>query len=74
MCREFRAGAASDEETFSPITGHEAVAVRRMFVLHLVLEWQLTGLGIRDVFLQVKQKCLMYAQISPWIKELLGLG
>ena len=71
VCREFRAGAASNEETFSPTTGH--AAARMMFVLRLILGWELTSLDIKDAFLRVSQKVLMYAEISPWIKRLLGL-
>ena len=71
VCREFRAGAASNEETFSPTTGH--AAVRMMIALHLIFGWELTSLDIKDAFLQVSQKVLMYAEISPWIKKLLGL-
>ena len=71
VCREFRAGAQSTEETFSPTSGH--AAVRMMFLFHLIYNWELTVLDIRDAFLQVKQKALMYADISPWIRTLLGL-
>ena len=71
VCREFRAGAASNEETFSPTTGH--AAVRMVIALHLIFGWELTSLDIKDAFLQVSQKVLMYAEISPWIKRLLGL-
>ena len=72
VCREFRAGAASNEETFSPTTG--PAAVRMMTALHLIFGWELTSLDIKDAFLQVSQKVLMYAEISPWIKRLLGLN
>ena len=72
VCREFRAGAASNEETFSPTTGH--AAVRMMFVSRLIFGWELTCLDIKDAFLQVTQKALVYAEISPWIKRLLGLA
>ena len=44
-----------------------------MIALHLIFGWELTSLDIKDAFLQMSQKVLMYAEISPWIKRLLGL-
>ena len=40
----------------------------------MIFGWELTFLDIKDAFLQVSQKVLMYAGISPWMKRLLGLG
>ena len=47
--------------------------MRMLIVLHLIFGWELTSLDIKDAFLQVSQKVLMYAEISPWIKRPLGL-
>ena len=72
VAREFRAGADSDQETFSPTTATSAV--RLFFVLHLNFRWKLLSLDISDAYLTVDQVEECIVELRPWIKSVLQVS
>ena len=71
VAREFRSGAASTVETFSPTSGFGAV--RLFFLLHLHLGWHMMSLDVGDAFLMVEQIEKVYAEVPAWVCGILGL-
>ena len=68
VAREYRAGASSTAETFSPTAS--SAAARLVLILHLIFpEWIIVVLDIKDAYLQVPQQEEVLATISSWMKK-----
>ena len=68
VAREYRAGASSTAETFSPTAS--SAAARLVLILHLIFpEWIIVVLDIKDAYLQVPQQEEVLVTISSWMKK-----
>ncbi|CAE7543510.1 unnamed protein product, partial [Symbiodinium microadriaticum] len=68
VAREYRAGAASTAETFSPTAS--SAAARLVLILHLLNPtWVILVLDIKDAYLQVPQQEEVLVTISEWMKK-----
>ena len=71
--REYRAGAISTAETFSPTAS--SAAARLVLILHLIFpEWVIVVLDIKDAYLQVPQQEEVLVTISSWMKKARNVG
>ena len=64
VAREFRAGDASNAETFSPTT--PLSVVKMLIVLSLVHGLAIASIDVGDAFLQVPQSSLVLIEIPLW--------
>ena len=69
VAREFRAGAQSTEETFSPTSSKYVVNI--FLTLALVYELSILVVDIEDAFLCVPQKDLVIIEVPQWISKVL---
>ncbi|OLP76286.1 hypothetical protein AK812_SmicGene43799 [Symbiodinium microadriaticum] len=68
VAREYRAGATSTAETFSPTASN--AAARLVLILHLLNPtWVILVLDIKDAYLQVPQQEEVLVTISDWMKK-----
>ena len=73
VAREYRAGATSTAETFSPTASN--AAARLVLVLHLLNPtWVILVLDIKDAYLQVPQQEEVLVKISDWMKRACNIG
>ncbi|OLP94038.1 hypothetical protein AK812_SmicGene23990 [Symbiodinium microadriaticum] len=73
VAREYRAGAASTAETFSPTASN--AAARLVLILHLLNPtWVILVLDIKDAYLQVPQQEEVLVTISDWMKKACNIG
>ena len=67
VAREFRSGAQSTEETFSPTSSKYVVNI--MLILCLVYQLSILVCDIKDAFLTVPQRELVIVEVPSWIKQ-----
>ena len=73
VAREYRAGAASTADTFSPTASN--AAARLVLLLHLLNPtWVILVLDIKDAYLQVPQQEEVLVTISDWMKRAANIG
>ena len=73
VAREYRAGATSTAETFSPTASN--AAARLVLILHLLNPtWVILVLDIKDAYLQVPQQEEVLVTISDWMKKAYNIG
>ena len=73
VAREYRAGATSTAETFSPTASN--AAARLVLILHLLNPtWVIVVLDIKDAYLQVPQQEEVLVTISAWMKKACNIG
>ena len=73
VVREYRAGATSTAETFSPTASN--AAARLVLILHLLNPtWVILVLDIKDAYLQVPQQEEVLVTISAWMKKACNIG
>ena len=73
VAREYRAGATSTAETFSPTASN--AAARLVLILHLLNPtWVILVLDIKDAYLQVPQQEEVLVTISDWMKKACNIG
>ena len=73
VAREYRAGAASTADTFSPTASN--AAARLVLILHLLNPtWVVLVLDIKDAYLQVPQQEEVLVKISDWMKRACNIG
>lgn len=60
VAREYRQQFGTSAETFSPTSASSVVPL--ILMLHLLFQWKLYALNIRDTFLSVNQKQLTYVE------------
>ena len=73
VAREYRAGATSAAETFSPTASN--AAARLVLILHLLKPtWVIVVLDIKDAYLQVPQQEEVLVTISDWMKKACNIG
>ena len=73
VAREYRAGAASTADTFSPTASN--AAARLVLILHLLNPtWVILVLDIKDAYLQVPQQEEVLVTISDWMKKACNIG
>ena len=73
VAREYRAGATSTAETFSPTASN--AAARLVLILHLLNPtWVILVLDIKDAYLQVPQQEEVLVKISDWMKRACNIG
>ncbi len=66
MAREFRAGAQSTEETFAPTSSKYVVNI--LLILCLVYHLSFLVCDIKDAFLTVPQRELVFVEVPTWVK------
>ena len=73
VAREYRAGATSTSETFSPTASN--AAARLVLILHFLNPtWVILVLDIKDAYLQVPQQEEVLVTISDWMKKACNIG
>ena len=73
VAREYRVGATSTAETFSPTASN--AAARLVLILHLLNPtWVILVLDIKDAYLQVPQQEEVLVTISDWMKKACNIG
>ena len=73
VAREYRAGATSTAETFSPTASN--AAARLVLILHFIFpKWAIVVLDIKDAYLQVPQQEEVLVTISAWMRKACNIG
>ncbi|CAK9048969.1 Reverse transcriptase Ty1/copia-type domain-containing protein, partial [Durusdinium trenchii] len=70
VAREFRSGAASSIDTFSPTS--PLSFIKLLMSLSVTMNLMISVMDISDAFLQVVQKEFVVIEVPAWIREILG--